>query len=32
VLGLFAFFHPIWVGDTIPTSAWDARIWFQKWI
>ena len=32
VLGLFAFFHPIWTGDVISTSAWDARIWFSKWI
>ncbi len=32
VLGLFAFFHPIWVGDVIPTSDWDARIWFSRWI
>src|SRR5207244_2179940 len=26
VLALFAYFHPIWVGDQISTSAWDARI------
>jgi dolichyl-phosphate-mannose--protein O-mannosyl transferase len=32
VLGLFAFFHPIWVGDVISTKAWDARIWFGRWI
>lgn len=32
VLGLFAFFHPIWVGDVISTKAWNARIWFSRWI
>lgn len=32
VLALFAYFHPIWVGDMISTNEWDARIWFSKWI
>ena len=32
VLALFAFFHPIWTADLIPTKDWDARIWFSNWI
>jgi dolichyl-phosphate-mannose--protein O-mannosyl transferase len=32
VLATFAFFHPIWVGDRIPTSSWEHRVRFQSWI
>ena len=29
---LFIFFHPILVGDVIPQSDWDARIWMRSWV
>jgi dolichyl-phosphate-mannose-protein mannosyltransferase len=31
-LGLFAFFHPIYVADTIPYQHWHWRMWFPSWI
>jgi dolichyl-phosphate-mannose-protein mannosyltransferase len=32
VVGLFAFFLPILIGQTISLSAWHHRIWFSSWI
>lgn len=26
------FFYPIWVGDSIPVSDWNMRMWFPNWI
>lgn len=31
-MGLFAFFHPIYVADVIPLSEWQARMWFPSWV
>ena len=31
-IGLFWWFHPILTGETIPRSAWEARMWFRAWI
>ena len=31
-LALFAFFHPIYVADTIPYEHWHWRMWFPSWI
>jgi dolichyl-phosphate-mannose-protein mannosyltransferase len=31
-LALFAFFWPVLVGETISREAWEARIWFDRWI
>jgi dolichyl-phosphate-mannose--protein O-mannosyl transferase len=31
-IGLFAFFHPIYVADVIPLSEWQARMWFPSWV
>ena len=31
-LALFAFFHPIYVADTIPYDQWHLRMWFPSWI
>jgi len=31
-IGLFAFFHPIYVGDVIPQSEWSMRMWFPSWV
>ena len=31
-LALFAFFHPVYVGDTIPYAQWRWRMWFPSWI
>ncbi|MFT4298142.1 MAG: phospholipid carrier-dependent glycosyltransferase [Aeromicrobium sp.] len=31
-VALFWWFHPIWTGETIPRSAWAARMWFSAWI
>ncbi len=32
VLALFAFFHPVYVGETIPYDHWRWRMWFPSWI
>ncbi len=32
VLVAFAYFYPIWTGQTISYSAWYARMWFPSWI
>ncbi len=29
---LSAFFYPLWVGDVIPYSGWQMRMWFPTWI
>ncbi|HMC37184.1 MAG TPA: phospholipid carrier-dependent glycosyltransferase [Actinomycetota bacterium] len=31
-IGLFVFFFPILIGQTISYSAWHARMWFPSWI
>ena len=31
-LALFAFFHPVYVADTIPYEQWRWRMWFTSWI
>ncbi len=31
-LALFAFFHPVYVADTIPYSHWHWRMWLPSWI
>ena len=31
-LALFAFFHPVYVADTIPYQHWRWRMWFPSWI
>jgi dolichyl-phosphate-mannose--protein O-mannosyl transferase len=31
-LALFAFFHPVYVADTIPYEHWRWRMWFPSWI
>jgi dolichyl-phosphate-mannose-protein mannosyltransferase len=31
-MGLFAFFHPVYVADVIPLSEWQARMWFPSWV
>ena len=31
-IGVFAFFHPIYVADVIPLSEWQARMWFPSWV
>jgi dolichyl-phosphate-mannose--protein O-mannosyl transferase len=31
-VSLFVFFHPILVGDTVSSTGWQARIWFQSWV
>ncbi|WP_229054970.1 dolichyl-phosphate-mannose--protein mannosyltransferase [Aeromicrobium sp. Leaf350] len=31
-VGLFWWFHPVLTGETIPRSAWEARMWFRAWI
>ena len=31
-VGLFVFFFPILIGQTISYSAWHARMWFPSWI
>jgi dolichyl-phosphate-mannose-protein mannosyltransferase len=31
-LALFAFFHPVYVGDVIPYEQWRWRMWFPSWI
>ena len=31
-LAVFAFFHPIYVADTIPYEHWRWRMWFPSWI
>ncbi len=31
-LALFAFFHPVYVADTIPYAQWRWRMWFPSWI
>ncbi|MFL6175017.1 MAG: phospholipid carrier-dependent glycosyltransferase, partial [Ornithinibacter sp.] len=31
-LALFAFFHPVYVADTIPYGQWRWRMWFPSWI
>ena len=31
-LALFAFFHPVYVADTIPYEQWRWRMWFPSWI
>ena len=31
-LALFAFFHPVYVGDTIPYDQWRWRMWLPSWI
>lgn len=28
----FGFFHPIWTDDLLSHSAWQARMWFERWI
>lgn len=32
IVGLSAFFYPIWVGTVIPFDAWQLRMWFTAWI
>lgn len=32
VLVAFAYFYPIWTGETISYGAWYARMWFPSWI
>ncbi len=27
-----AYFYPVWAGQVIPYSAWDARMWLDSWI
>ena len=31
-LALFAFFHPVYVAETIPYDQWRWRMWFPSWI
>jgi dolichyl-phosphate-mannose--protein O-mannosyl transferase len=31
-MGLFAFFHPIYVADVIPLTEWQRRMWFPSWV
>ena len=31
-VALFAFFHPVYVADTIPYEHWRWRMWFPSWI
>ena len=31
-IGLFAFFHPIYVADVIPLTEWQRRMWFPSWV
>ena len=31
-LALFAFFHPVYVADTLPYEHWRWRMWFTSWI
>ena len=31
-IGLFAFFHPIYVADVIPQSEWSQRMWVPSWV
>lgn len=31
-MGLFAFFHPIYVADVIPLQEWQRRMWFPSWV
>ena len=31
-IGLFAFFHPIYVADVIPQTEWSQRMWFPSWV
>ncbi|NHA67612.1 dolichyl-phosphate-mannose--protein mannosyltransferase [Phycicoccus flavus] len=31
-LAVFAFFHPVYVADTIPYDHWRWRMWFPSWI
>lgn len=31
-VAMFAFFYPIYVGEVIPFSQWQLRIWFPSWI
>ena len=28
----FGFFHPIWTDGLLSHSAWQARMWFERWI
>ena len=31
-LGLFAFFHPVYVAEVLPYDQWHLRMWFPSWI
>ena len=31
-IGLFAFFHPLYVAEVIPLSEWQRRMWFPSWV
>ena len=31
-VSLFVFFHPILVGTTLSSEAWQLRIWFRSWV
>ena len=32
VVAISIFFYPVWVGDVLPTAAWQLRMWIPNWV